>query len=244
MVWVLDPLEVRETLDFQRESVRLIILQKSDAGFCVLRNEVAVLDLAGERVRDMESLRVKTLRKMTDGRVSEDETMLAVAYEEDAENLSEIRIFKIEQDLRLTSLVSIVEISTPVEIMDFTKDNTYLMYKEVGLQQVYFDLLNLKSNDALGQLFDPPFMTSGLALSPSVSQLSILQNEENQITCMVLAGRRTLIAGDQLGTIRLFEFPCKSHHWSKIYTDHLGPICSLKVSKNEDWAMSVSYYDR
>ena len=243
-VWSLDPLEAREKIEFRNEATRLIVLQRSDHGFCIFKRDLEVLDLSQSQARVVDRLKMRFLREITDARANKDESMLAVAFARDRENQTEIRLFKVDFPKTLVSIANIVDISTDIEVMDFSVDNMYLMYKEIGMQKVFYDLLNFKPNDVLGQLFDPPFMSTGLVLSPSVAQLANIQTDGNELSVLVLAGRKSLLVGDNYGTIRVFDFPCKNPQWGKIYPHHVAEVSSLKVSSDGNWALSASSYDR
>ena len=64
------------------------------------------------------------------------------------------------------------------------------------------------------------------------------------MTCLVRAGRRSIIAADQIGTIRVFEYPCESSEYYRIYSQHLSYIRTLHVSKNGDYLISSSSIDK
>lgn len=212
--------------------------------FCVFEHQVVCLNAKSKKLERFEKLSMNILRVVTDARINKEESLIAIALAESQEYKTEIRIFRIDEKKGYISLSTVEEIESPIEILDFTIDSTYLMYKEVLVQRVFYDLLNFKKNDTLGQNFDPQFLTSGLMLSPAASNLLKLQSDDNRFTVFTLAGTKSLIAADEIGTIRIFPFPNKEGLWTKIYQDHTSRIVSLKVSTDQKYAISCSSYDR
>jgi hypothetical protein len=229
---------------FALPAVRLIIFRMSDRGLCIFTNDIIGLDLSKNRVEIDPILSLKLLRSISDARLSPDETFVALSIEADPENKAEIRIYRVDPLKGLVSVSTIEEILSPVQVMDFSSDNMFLMYKETLAQKVFYDLLNFKKNDTLGQNFDPPFSSTGLALSPSVSALNRYQSQEHFFTALARIGQKSLLVADSLGTLRVFAFPCKDAPWHKIYTDHIGPLSVLKVSVNQQMVLTASSYDR
>jgi hypothetical protein len=242
--WSLSPFEALDYIKFDAPSIRMIATRKTDWVFCVFEHEVVCLDVSTRKLDRKPLLSMKVLRTVTDSRINKDETLFAIALAENEENKAEIRIFKIDEEKGFISLSTVEEIEFPIEIMDFTTDSTYMMYKETLGQRVFYDLLNFKKNDTLGQNFDPSFLTTGLLLSPSVANLLRLQTDDNRFTTFTLAGSRSLVATDEIGCIRIFPFPSKDGVWTKTYQDHTSRIVSFKVSQDGKLAISCSSYDR
>lgn len=244
MSWSLSPFECLDYFRFNSTSIRLVVFKLNTWVFCVFEHQIICLDVKSKKLEKKETLSMNILRVVTDARINKEETLLAIALAENQENKTEIRIFKIDEKKGFMSLSTVQEIESPIEIMDFTTDSTYLMFKETLGQRVFYDLLNFKKNDTLGQTFDPPFRSTGLLLSPSASNLLRLQTDDNKFTVFCLAGSRSLVATDEIGTIRIFPFPNKNGVWTKTYQDHTSRIVSFKVSEDGTLAISCSSYDR
>lgn len=242
--WQLEPLESVAVQRFDQPSVRLLVFKQFDLVACVFEHQLVSLDSSRNDFRKIERLSMNSLRKISDARISSNEKLLALALEENSESKAEIRIFQIDQDIGLTSIETIKDISSPIQIMDFTVDNTYLMYKEVLGQRCFYDLLNFKMNDYLGQNFDPLFMGSGMLLSPSVASLSRLQTDTNRFVAFELPTPQSLLAVDEVGTLRVFRHPSADASWTKAYLHHASAISSLHLSANRRLAVTCSGYDR
>lgn len=242
--WSLKPFEALDHIRFDATSIRLIVLRHSQRVFCVFEHQIICLDVSSKKIERRPKFCMDILRRVTDARINKEETLMAIALAENPENKAEIRIFKIDENKGFISLSTVGEIESPILVMDFTIDNTYMMYKELLGQRVFYDLLNFKKNDTLGQNFDPLFLTTGLLLSPSAANLLRLQTDENQFTVFTLAGSKSLIAADQVGTLRVFPFPSRDGVWTKTYQEHTSRIVSLKVSEDGSMAITCSSYDR
>lgn len=64
------------------------------------------------------------------------------------------------------------------------------------------------------------------------------------MTCLVRAGHKSIIAADQIGTIRIFEYPCLNTGYYRIYSQHLSFIRLLRVSKSGEYLLSSSSIDK
>lgn len=67
--------------------------------------------------------------------------------------------------------------------------------------------------------------------------------EENKVTCLVRAGKRSIIAADELGTIRIFGYP-NADVCYRLYSHHLCFIKTLKISQNKKYLLSSSTTDK
>ena len=57
--------------------------------------------------------------------------------------------------------------------------------------------------------------------------------EENMVMKLQRIGRNSLIAADEIGTIRLFEYPCKQTGYYSLHSQHLNYINTCHISP--DW---------
>ena len=242
--WRYPSLERKENLKLGVNSVRLLVCCHSPTVVCVFRNEVMCLDSSKDYLEPLPVLRLKLLRDITDARINGEESLLALALAASSESKSEIQIYKIDALKGLSCLASIEGLISAVEVMDFTADNVYLMFKETLGQKVFFDLLNLRPNDLLGQSFDPPFISTGLSLSPHLSHLGSHLKGEVEYTAVCRIASRSIATGDTCGMLRLFPFPATSAPGSKLYAHHLSRIESVSLSHRQDLLVSTSSYDR
>lgn len=64
------------------------------------------------------------------------------------------------------------------------------------------------------------------------------------MTCLVKAGDRSLIACDEIGTIRIFEYPCENKGYYRMYPQHLNYINTCHVSSDGNYIITSSSFDR
>lgn len=242
--WQLEPLESKSIMRFDQPSIRLLVFKLADLVMCVFEHQIVGLDVARGTPKQVAYMSMNSLRKISDARLSNSEAMLALALSEDSENKAEIRIYQVDLQVGLVNVETIRDISSPVQIMDFTIDNTYLMYKEALGQRCFYDLLNFKRNDYLGQNFDPKFMSSGMLLSPSAANIARLQSPANRFVAFAMPTAQSLLAIDDIGTIRLFQYPSADASWTKVYQHHASAVSSVALSADGQLAVTCSSYDR
>lgn len=87
--------------------------------------------------------------------------------------------------------------------MDFSGDNVFLLFIDNINKKCYFDLKNKIKNesDNLALKYDVEWISEGLKTSEKIRGLAPCYTEDNQITCIVRVGRRSIITADQIGTV-------------------------------------------
>ena len=245
-IWKLQPLELKFRQVIGEHSVRLIALRTVDFVFCVFHKEVVglMVEQNSSSVEKITGLSRPFIREISDARVNIEDNLIAIAFLEDSDEFPSIRIFKIDWDKGLDFLCSIEDLTSQIEIMDFTTDDTYLMFKEVQGQKVFFDLQTQKKIDTLGQVFDPEFLSTGLHLSESVQLLSQYESPDMTFQVMVRVGNSSVLVGDSLGALQVFGFPIQDFPGNKLYTEHLSEIKSISLTLDRRKAVTTSTYDR
>lgn len=246
VIWRLNPLELKLKQQIGEDSVRLIALRTIDFVFCVFQKEIVglLIEQNSSSVERNVGLSRPFIREISDARVNIEDSLMAVAFLEDADEFPSVRIFKIDWEKGLDFLCSIEDLTSQIEIMDFTADDTYLMFKEVQGQKVFFDLQTQRKIDTLGQIFDPEFLTTGLQLSESVQLLSEYETPNMRFRMMVRVGNNSVLVGDTLGTLQVFGFPIEDFPGNKLYTEHLSEIKSISLTLDRKRAVTTSTYDR
>jgi hypothetical protein len=73
-------------------------------------------------------------------------------------------------------------------------------------------------------------------------------HRENTIGRVVQLGARYVLVADQIGTLRLFEYPCSAKRVGELhlrcYSEHMNFVRCLEVSQDGRWVASVSEVDR
>lgn len=77
--------------------------------------------------------------------------------------------------------------------------------------------------------------------------------ENNPVTSLLKIPRKNpedktepeaLLVSDDAGTLRLFEYPCKSTGYYKVYSQHLNFIRNIKISECSNYVLSSSLCDK
>jgi WD40 repeat protein len=243
--WELPTLKRAASIYFGMTTVTMIVLKRFDKRIIIaFEHQILVLNIDPfEKVKDFN---LECQKLITDVKVSKHEEKMAVAFAADQEGSAYIEIFKIDHTAnKFISSSKIENIASKIEFMDFSEDNYYLMYKDNVTQKCFYDLTNSKKNDTLAIDFDMEWVSEGIKLSEKTSELEKYCEEDNTFRCMVRAGKESLIVTDEIGTIRIFEYPSqKGRGYYKLYTQHLSFITTCHISKNQEYLVTASRLDR
>lgn len=226
--WELQPLNLLKSHHWNKPTVTMIVLQKprkrqQEGGnravnpevIIAFKSEIKVFDTDLSRWSEVHGFSETSQRDITDVKVSEDETKMAVAYAADGEGNSFIDIFRIDfNSQKFISTSKIENISSDVEFLDFSVDNFFLLYKDKVNQKCFYDLSSLKKSDALGVEMDIEWMSDGIKLSEKTSELDKLCEDDNSFRCMVKVvdkspdgkvekggDKGSIIVTDEIGTV-------------------------------------------
>jgi hypothetical protein len=201
-VWMLDTLECKCTIDFALRSVKLAAMKKHAFVFIAFEREVLGVDVTNTTAEPVGTMSIKSLLTMADLKVSANEEILAISFLSNSETMARIQLYKVHYDTKtFSSLAFIDNIQTEVQLMDFSEDNNYLLYKDKIALTAYFDLRSMKKTDLLPSNLDLNWMSDGIKLSNTTEGLSQWCEEGNTFNSLVRYGNRSLIVTDELGAV-------------------------------------------
>ncbi|KAL4497254.1 hypothetical protein ABPG72_011189 [Tetrahymena utriculariae] len=188
--------------------------------------------------------------KIADVKLSFNEEMLAVALDPNQKTNAKIIIYKYvgtDQDVFIHDIPVPIQ-STSLEFVDFSTDNFFLLYKDNVDDVEIIDFRNEFKKVIKGEVeFNLEWCTDGIKVSPNMKGvLHTYYSDENSILKVQKIGDRQIAVTDEMGSIRLFSYPCTSQSkgYFKCYTDHLNFINQCILSPDKKYLVTSSQRDR
>ena len=186
---------------------------------------------------------------INDMKVSFDEKILAVSiYINPKKNTQEspkIEIFSIDWDDKELNLVKIVDnLNSSIEFIDFSKENYFLLFKDMEKNISYVDLTDFKKIDYIDENLNIEWLNHGIKNTDIKAILDTYYNEENPIICLKKFSNKFYIATDYIGSIRIFEDDNSGIKSCDIYCQHLYNINNFTIANNRQIALSSSIYSK
>lgn len=206
--WDYETMRSLVRIPFDMATTTMIVLKNHEMIIIAFEKQIVVLDVTKREISEtISGFTVETQFNLTDVKVSLNEEFMAVAIAPSEETNAKIELYTINFDKReFISKKTIEGIFSEIEFMDFSTDNYYLMYKDSIGQKCFFDLANNKKNDTLAIDFDIEWVSEGIKISEKRRGLDPWYREDNNVTCLVRAGEKSLIATDEVGTVKKYFF--------------------------------------
>lgn len=117
----------------------------------------------------------------------------------------------------------------PVKVMDFSRDNNFLLYGDDSDKYEYVNLREFKKVPVPDTICEVEWVDEGqLAGQKAEHQVEVT----GKITAIRRISERWLIVVQAHGTIGIFENGLSSFNLRRLYTQHLGPINACFLSQN------------
>jgi hypothetical protein len=88
----------------------------------------------------------------------------------------------------------------------------------------------------------------GLRISPNGQKIYYSYSCENKITAITRLGKDKIVVGDEMGTIRLFDYPCPDDRLGELhlhcYTNHMNDVQIIKVHPALTHVITTALLDR
>ena len=158
--YTIDSLEVVKQINFNEFTLDMIVLQK----IVIIVFEKSILVLENNKKYELlKNFNMDFLTKINKTRANNDEDTLAIAFEGQNDYQPKIEIYRINEN----QFQKLYTINTDeVELLDFSSDNFYLLYKDLSGQRYCYDLSNYKKIETLGLDYNTEidWMSDGLRL--------------------------------------------------------------------------------
>ena len=87
-----------------------------------------------------------------------------------------------------------------------------------------------------------------MRISPNAQKIYYSYSCENKITAISRLGKDKIIVGDEMGTVRIFDYPCKEDRLGELhlqcYSTHMNDITNICVHPNDLYVLTTSLQDR
>lgn len=100
--------------------------------------------------------------------------------------------------------------NTSVEYLDFSTDNFFLLYKDISDEYAIIDLSLQKRINTLSFEFDLEWCSDGIKMAEKAKGVHSCYTDENRITKITIISENSIAVTDEMGTIRIFNYPCTS----------------------------------
>jgi len=207
-IWDFNNLRVRVSKDFKTPTTRMVVVKRTLYAAICFDNKFVMLDISDDaNIHEISSFTEEFNLVTSEMKLNLDENFLAVAMAPNYETCTNIEIYTIDYDeKKLIKYHTMPNLSSSIEYMDFSSDSFFLMYMDNIKTRCFFELKNKRKEDkeTLNPKYDVEWIGDGLKISEKIRGLAQSYTEDNDTTCLVRAGRRSLIASDQIGTVIIF----------------------------------------
>lgn len=241
--WSLQTFDVIYQKNFFKNARSLIAFKHSNKVMLVFENEIFVVD-SNPNYNTFDELPAYTLKlnQISDAKLNHNEKILGVATTSAA--APEVTLYDAENGF--TKMKTLYGFKSSIKYIDFSTDNYYLQCEDNLEEVILFEIETQRiiNSDAID--FELEWTGEGLR---SYSQLKGVQswyNQSNKITQITkVQGRPIVAVGDELGTIRLYNYPnTTGEGYYQCYSDHLFTITSCSFSPDRKYFLSTSEVDR
>ena len=135
-----------------------------------------------------------------------------------------------------------------LEYLDISLDDHYLLLKDRFEDSGIIQIVEFRRMNTIFIEFSLTWRSHGIRLNQDALNIHSCYNKQNPIAQILYLTDNHLLVGDQLGTLRIFDYPVQDKKLGQLhlacYTDHLNVINGLEISSNKKWVISMSQMDR
>lgn len=139
-------------------------------------------------------------------------------------------------------------LSSEVEFLDFSVDSRYLLFKDRSEDLGIVECKELKRINTIFIEYDIEWSSDGRILNEKAMNIHACYHRENTITKILQLQDKYVLVGDQMGSLRLFDYPCESKRVGELhlrcYSQHMNMVSCLEGSNDGKWVASASQLDR
>lgn len=204
-IWDFETLKIRVSKNFDKSATRMVVFKSVLWVAITFERKLIILDIKDDNnVHEIESFTLEFELVTSDLKVNIDENMIAVAMAPNYETCTTIDIYKINHEEKKFEIYhTLGNISSSIEFMDFSSDNVYLMYVDNIKKRCFINLKNKTNDDSeiLNLKHNVEWISDGLKISEKIRGIAPCYTQENEVTCLVRVGHRSMIVVDQIGTV-------------------------------------------
>ena len=221
-VYDLESMELKEQIDFKQTSIDMIVLKSKV--FIAFERKIIVLKNESP-YKPIKSFDIDLIRGINKIIICENQNLMAIALKSQEDYTPAIKLYKIEE----RNCKKFYEIKTEeIELFDFSKDGLYMIYRDISGRRFCYDLSNpkkIEEIETLGLDYDIniEWLGEGLKLSEKIRNINKYY-DEFELTNVIKIDNEAILVTDEIGSIRIFEYPCENTDFYRVYSNHLSFI--------------------
>eukprot|EP01016_Furgasonia_blochmanni_P022356 TRINITY_DN24386_c0_g1_i1.p1 TRINITY_DN24386_c0_g1~~TRINITY_DN24386_c0_g1_i1.p1 ORF type:complete len:291 (+),score=52.47 TRINITY_DN24386_c0_g1_i1:64-936(+) len=248
-VWDTETLQKLYSKSFFRDTLGMTVCKNSNKIIIGFDTDILVLSsLQQTGYIVINSFQLKYKSSISDFKISYNEKLIAVALAPSPDSNARIELYEIEDETKTFKLLCLVDnLTSSVEFLDFSTDNFYLLYKDYFAEITIIDLSTMNRINTLFVEFDIEWISDGIKISDKTKGVGAHYSDDNRVIRMVRIGDKTLAVTDEMGTIRLFDYPCEGgpgNGYYRCYSDHLNFVNQIVVSNDKTLVLTCSELDK
>lgn len=210
----------------------------------VMERTISVMELKDGEPTMLQQYSLTFEGVISDAKLALNQKMLAVATADSDKN--ELCIFDVDSEG--FKLVRTHPLSSEVEFLDFSVDDRYLLFKDRSEDLGIVECKELRRINTIFIEYDIEWSSDGRVINEKAMNVHACYHRENTITKMLQLQDKYVLVADQLGSLRLFDYPCPNRKVGELhlrcYADHMNFISCLEKSHDNRWVASASQLDR
>ena len=132
-----------------------------------------------------------------------------------------------------------------IKYIDFSTDDYFIQCEDNLGETQLFELETGKLVNPEAMTFDLEWLGEGLRTYKPLEHIRKQYTADNKMKQIVkLPGKPIIAIGDEIGTIRFFNFPSKGSDYYQVYPDHLYDITKCLFTYDKRFFVSLSSVDR
>lgn len=241
-VWDLLTFDIIFAKDFRRVASNVIAFRLSSRVLLVFEHEIMVLDANASKGYDELRQYELKLHKISDAKLNGNERLLGVASTSSLN--PEVSLYETEDGF--TKLSTFYGFKSSIKYIDFSADNFYMQCEDVLGEVQLFEIESSRiiNTDAID--FDLEWLGEGLRSYSPLEGVRAQYSQDNKITTIAkLVGKPIVAIGDELGTVRLFNYPNNgSDQYYQCFSEHLYSVTKCLFTHDQRSFISLSGADR
>jgi hypothetical protein len=204
-VWSLQTFDVVFQKNYFKNAKSLISFRLSNKVMLIFENEIYVLD-SNPNYNTFDELPAYTLKlnQISDAKLNHNERILGVATTSAA--APEVTLYDTENGF--SKMKTLYGFKSSIKYIDFSTDNYYLQCEDNLGEVLLFEIETQRIIHTDAVDFELEWLGEGLRSYSQLKGIHYWYSQSNKITqiCKVI-GRPIVAVGDELGTVRLFNYP-------------------------------------
>lgn len=245
-IWDLLTLRHLHSKSFVKKAIKVLAFQTRNLVLLAFEDEVVVIkvekDSEENLVYEMLAGFVIQGKYITDVKINQDESLLAISS--NPEQKPQVDLYNIAED-EFTLDKNIFGFRVPVNKLDFSTDGFYLMCEDNLGEVLVFELETQNFASLQSIEFEIEWMSEGIRHSSGIKGVHSHYRAINKLNTLSKNPAYSIVAiGDQLGVLRLFNFPHFNGPAIRSVSAHCYNLSMCMFTKDNQALITYSEDDR